>query len=138
MGQFNIRFLTLLADGQAFDLDLPQQGDRLAALDNIQLLGHDGVSSSLLIALTARPESMAWTTDCAAAHPGLSGKTSQRLCWIGDVPSRWLRTRLRRDDRHVDCRLSIHPTCIKELATSARVDRIERLPVSLESAFGAP
>ena len=41
-------------------------------------------------------------------------------------------------DRHVDWRLSIHPTRIEELSISARVDRIERLPGHLESAFGAP
>ena len=110
----------------------------MAALDNIRLHGQGAVSSSLLIALAARFESTAGKADCAAAPSGTSGRTPQRLSWIGNAPSRWVRARLRRGDRHVDWRLSILPTRIDELSISARVDRIERLPGPLESAFGAP
>ena len=138
MGQFNMRVLTLLAGGQGFNVDLPQQANPLAALDNIRLDGRGGVPSSLLIALTARFDSVAGKTDDTTAYSGVSDRTSQRLCWIGSAPSQWVRARLRRDDRHVDWRLSIHPTCIKELSISARVDCIERLPTSVQSAFGAP
>ena len=138
MRQSTIRVLTLLDDGQTFDLCLPHQGDRLATLDSIRLRGLGAVSSSLLIALTARFESTARNADCAAAPSGTSGRTSQRLWWIGNAPSRWVRARLRRGDRHVDWRLSIHPSHIEELSISARVDRMECLPGPLESAFGAP
>ena len=139
MKQFTIRVLTLLADdGQPFEFDLPQQGARLAAVDNLRLDGHDGIPSSLLISLTAHADSAARTMDDAAAPLGTSGGTSQRLYWIGDTPSRWVQARLWRDARHVDWRLSIHPTRIKELSISARVDPIQCLPAHLESAFGDP
>ena len=139
MEQFTLRFLALLADdGQPFDFDLPLQGGCLAAVDNLRLEGEAGTPSSLLISLTARAGSAARSMDNAAAPSGTSGRTSQRLWWIGNAPSRWVRARLRRGDRHVDWRLSIHPTRIEELSISARVDRIECLPGPLESAFGAP
>ena len=138
MGQFDIRVLTLLADGQGFNVDLSQQANLLAALDTIRLDGRDGAPSSLLITLNARFRSSAGKTDDSTAPSGVSDRISQRLCWIGSAPSRWVRARLRRDDRHVDWRLSIHPTCIKELSISARVDSIQGLSRSLESAFGDP
>ena len=59
MGLFDIRVLTLLADGQVFNVDLSQQANLLAALDTIRLDGRDGVPSSLLITLNARFRSSA-------------------------------------------------------------------------------
>ena len=139
MERFTVRVLTLLTDAaQPFDFDLPPQGGGLAAVDNLHLKGYDGISSSLLISLTAHADSVASAMDHAAAHSGTSGSTSQRLYWIGDTPSRWVRARLWRDARHVDWRLSFHPTRLKELSISARVDCIRCLPGSLEAAFGYP
>ena len=105
-------------------------------MDNLRLDGHDGMSSSLLISLTSHAGSVARTMDNAEAPSGTSGRTSRRLYWIGDTPSRWVRARLRRDARHVDWRLSLHPTRIKELSISARVDHSH--PAYFESAFGDP
>ena len=138
MRQSTIRVLAFFGDDQEFNVDLPQRANRLAALDNVRLDDRDGIASSLLIDLTARFRSPAGKTHYTTAPSGVSGRASQRLCWIGNAPSRWARARLRRDGRHVDWRLSIHPTCIEELSISARVDCIERLPGSLESAFGNP
>ena len=136
---FTIRAVALLAaGGQPLDFDLPQWGDRLAAVENVRLDGHGGIPSSLLISLTAYVDCGARTLDEGAASSGPSGRTSQRLYWIGDMPCRWVRARLWRDDRHVDWRLSLHPTRIRELSISARVDYIRSLPGSLESAFGDP
>lgn len=139
MGQFAVRVLILLAaDGQALDFDIPQEGCRLATLEDLHLDGSDGAPSRLLISLTARADSVARTTGRGSAHQGTSGTCSQRLSWIGDAPSRWIRTWLRRDARRVNWRLSIHSSPIKDLSISARVDDIERLSDSLEAAFGAP
>lgn len=139
MRQFTVRVLALLADEvQPFDFDLPRQGCRLAAVDDLRLDGQDETSSSLLISLTAQADSAARTMDYVAAPAGISGRTSQRLHWIGDTPSHWVRARLWRDARHVDWRLSFHATRFKELSISARVDYIKNLPGSLESAFGDP
>ena len=139
MEQFTLRFLALLADdGRPFDFDLPQHGDCLAAVNDLRLEGDTGTPSSLLISLTARAVSVARSMGDAAAPSGTSGRTSQRLWWIGNAPSRWVRARLRRDDRHVDWRLSLHPTRIEELSISARVDHIKCLPAYLEPAFGDP
>ena len=97
MEQFTVRLLALLADdGRPSDLGLPQQGDCLAAVGNLRLEGKAGTPASLLISLTARADSVAKSMDNAAAPSGTSGRTSQRLWWIGNAPSRWVRARLRR------------------------------------------
>lgn len=137
MEHFTARVLTLLAnDSQLFNFDLPLQGDCLAALEDLRLEGHEPAPSTLLISLTAHVKSMVRSMHYAAAPPGASGTTSQRLYWIGDTPARWVRARLRRDARHVDWRLFFHSTRIKELSISARVEHIKCLPASLERAFG--
>ena len=139
MEPFTVRVLILLAaDGQAFDFDIPQAGHRLAALEDLPLDGSDGASSRLLISLTARADSVARPTTRAAAHPGSSGRCSQRLCWDDAAPARWVRARLRREARRVDWRLSILPSPIKDLSISAQVAAVDRLPDSLEAAFGVP
>ena len=139
MKHVTARVLALLADGsQPFDFDLPQRGNRLAAVENLRLDGHDGISSSLLISLTAYVDCGARTLDQGAASSRPSGRTSQRLYWIGDTPCRWVRARLRREARRVDWRLAIHPSPIKDLSISAQVAAIDRLPDSLEAAFGVP
>ena len=139
MGHFTTRVLILLAaDGQAFEFDLPQHRRRLAAVDDLRLGGHDWVSSKLLISLTARADSVARTADRAVPRRDTTGRCSQRLWRIGETPFRWVQSRLWRDARHVDWRLIIHPARIKDLSISARVDDVERLPDSLEAAFGVP
>ena len=131
MGQFAARVLTLLAaDGQTFDSSVPQQGRRLAEVDDLYLHGHDGALSRLLITLTARAGSVARREN--------SGECSQRLCWNGDVPLPLVRTRLWRNARRFDWRLYFVSAHIKDLSISAQVDHIERLSGTLEAAFGAP
>ena len=139
MEPFTVRVLILLAaDGQAFGFDLPQPGRRLAEVENLHLDGHDGASSRLLISLTARADCAARTTGRGSARQGTSGGCSQRLCWDGAAPARWVRARLRREARRVDWRLAIFPASIREVSISARVDDVEGLADSLEAAFGVP
>ena len=139
MGQFSGRVLILLAgDGQVFDFDLRGQGRRLAELKNLSLDGSNGAPSRLLISLTAHADSGARIPDGTAGHQQVSGTCSQCLCWTADEPPRQVRSRLRRRARRIDWRLSIHPLHIKGLSISVRVDDVERLPDSLEAAFGVP
>lgn len=112
---FTVRALILLAThGQAFDFELPQPGRRLAEVEGLRLEGG------------------------GAARPGTWGGCSQRLCWDGEAPARWVRSRLRRQARRADWRLAIFPAFIREVSISARVDDVERLPDSLAAAFGVP
>ena len=129
---FSVRVLVLLAaHGQAFDFDLPLRGRRLAEVEGLRLHGGGG-PSRLLISLTAR------ATGRGAARHGTWGGCSQRLCWDGAAPARRVRSRLRRQARRADWRLTIFPAFIREVSISARVDDVERLPDSLEAAFGVP
>ena len=139
MGQFNTKVLIFLdTDGQAFELGPPSAGRPLAEVDNMRLAGYEGIPSKLLISLTADADSVTGTTNRAASQRGAAGCCSQRLCWAGEAPAGWVQSRLYREERRFDWCLSFHPAHIEEVRVSARVDPIERLPESLESAFGVP
>ena len=139
MRQPTIRVLILLgADGMASDFDFPKEGCRLAALENLRLDGNDGAPLRLLISLTACIDPVARTTNGGAAYRATSGTCSQHLCSIDGAPARWVRTRLRRDVRSVDWRLSILPEHIKGLSISAKVEHVESLSGSVEAVFDDP
>lgn len=134
--RFTARLLApLVDDGQPFDFDLPLQGDRLAAVEGLRHEGHEPAPSTLLISLTAHARPMARTVHNAAATSGASGTAWQGPYRIGEPPSGWARARLRRDDRRVDRRLSLHSTHIRKLTISARFEHMRCLPASLECAF---